>query len=66
MWWWVEEGSHGWVCAEGANCVLCVYISEHKVLVRGKHLDEHLKSKYCTVLTLLQVWIMCMRVEVND
>lgn len=46
--------------------MLCVYISEGKVLVRGKHLDGRLKSKYCTVLTLLQSWIMYMRVEVND
>ena len=62
----MEEGSHGSVCAEGANCVLCVYNSEGKVLVRGKQLDGHLKSKYCTVLTLLQSWIMYMSVEVND
>lgn len=62
----MEEGSHGWVCAEGMTCVLCVYISEGKVLVWGKHLDGHLKSKYCTVLTLLQFWITYTRVEVND
>lgn len=43
-----------------------VYVSEHKVFAWGKHLDGHLKGKYCTVLNLLQSWIMCMRIEVND
>lgn len=62
----MEEGSRGWVCAEGMNYVLCVYISESKVLVWGKHLDRYLKSKYCTVLTLLQYRIRYTRVEVND